>query len=273
MLFRSEYLVDVREFAPGLSAHNAIPSWWLGGSSSFPPDAYCTLTDRNSVDYSDYGLTAWGNFRVPAWMAMGNTEGQKLRCDFMANQMHNRIVTAFAATGRGLDGFAMPCDGDCPQGEDAALREIFARFGSFFTALEPLRDVAVYDSDTNPQNVALHDLARLRRPGMLVAAEDVLAGGLDGYRALVLVHAPAALPPGVLDAFKRFEAAGGIILKDRTSAASLPGRDLGFGYDKEQVHPVWGLAYANGEDEFAHLWKNFKQTREKFLVEIGRAHV
>jgi len=262
----AEYLADVRAMAPDLTSHNAIPSWWLGGSSGYSPAAYRTLTDRNAVDYSDYGLTAWGNFRTPAWMAMGNRGRQKLRCDFMANQMHNRIVTSFAATGRGLDGFAMPCDGGYPQGEDEALRRIFERFGSFFTALEPLRDVAVYDSDTNPQNVALHDLARLRRPGMLVGPEDVLSGGLEGCRVLLLVHAPAALPPGVLEAFERFEAAGGIILKDRTTAASLPGRDLGFGYDKEQVHPVWGLAYANGEDEFAHLWKNFKQTREQFLV-------
>ena len=261
-----EYLADVHAMAPGLTSHNAIPSWWLGGGSSYSPYAYRTLTDRNAVDFSDYGLTAWGNFRVPAWMAMGNRDRQKLRCDFMANQMHNRIVTSFAATGRGLDGFAMPCDGDCPQGEDESLRRIFERFGSFFTALEPMRDVAIYHSDANPQNVALHDLARLRRPAMLVGVEDVLAGGLEGYRVLVLVHAPAALPPGVLEAFKTFEAAGGIILKDRTSAAALPGRDLGFGYDKEQVHPVWGLAYANSEDEFAHLWRNFKQTREKFLV-------
>ena len=262
----AEYLADVHALAPGLTAHNAIPSWWLGGGSSYAPYAYRTLTDRNAVDYSDYGLTAWGNFRAPAWMAMGNRDRQKLRCDFMANQMHNRIVTSFAATGRGLDGFAMPCNGDCPQGEDEALRRIFERFGGFFSALEPLADVAVYDSDTNPQNVALHDLARLRRPAMLVGAEDVLAGGLAGYRVLMLVHAPAALPPGVLDAFTKFEKAGGIILKDRTTAKPLPGRDLGFGYDKDQVHPVWGLAYANGEDEFAHLWKNFKQTREKFLV-------
>lgn len=262
----AEYLADVHALAPGLTAHNAIPSWWLGGGSSYAPYAYRTLTDRNAVDYSDYGLTAWGNFRVPAWMAMGNRDGQKLRCDFMANQMHNRIVTSFAATGRGLDGFAMPCDGDCPQGEDESLRRIFERFGGFFSALEPLADVAVYNSDTNPHNVVLHDLARLRRPAMLVGAEDVLAGALAGYRVLVLVHAPAALPPGVLEAFTKFEKAGGIILKDRTTAKVLPGRDLGFGYDKDQVHPVWGLAYANGEDEFAHLWKNFKQTREPFLV-------
>ncbi|MFM8985714.1 MAG: hypothetical protein ACKONH_06610, partial [Planctomycetia bacterium] len=261
------YLADVRDMAPGLTSHTAIPSWWLGGGNGYSPYAYSTLTDRNAVDYSDYGLTAWGNFRTPAWMAMGNRTRQKLRCDFFANQMHNRIAVSFAATGRGLDGFAMPCDGGIPQGEDEALRRIFERFGSFFSALEPMRDVAVYDSATNPQNVALHDLARMRRPGMLVGPEDVLAGELEGCRVLLLVQAPAAQPPGVLDAFKKFEAAGGIILKDRTTAASLPGRDLGFGYEGQQVHPVWGLAYANGEAEFAHLWENFKKTREKFLVE------
>ena len=263
----AEYLADVRQMAPGLTSHNAIPSWWLGGGSSHAPYAYRALTYRDAVDYSDYGLTAWGNFRTPAWMNLGNRGGQKLLCNFMANQMHNRIVTAFGATGRGLDGFSMPSDGGYPQGEDEALRRLFERFGSYFSALEPLPDVALYDTDTNPQNVAMHDLARMRRPAMLLGPEDVLAGELAKYRVLFLVHAPETLYPGVLDAFRKFEAGGGIIVKDRTCHASLPGRDLGFGYEGEQVHPVWGLAYANGEDEFAHLWKNFKETREKFLVE------
>jgi outer membrane protein assembly factor BamB len=263
----AEYLADVRQMAPGLTSHNAIPSWWLGGGSSYAPYAYRTLTHRDAVDYSDYGLTAWGNFRTPAWMNMGNRNGQKLQCNFMANQMHNRIVTSFGATGRGLDGISMPCDGDYPQGQDEALRRLFERFGSYFSALEPLPDVALFYTDTNPQNVAMHDLARMRRPAMLLGPEDVLAGELAKYRVLFLVSARKPVSTAILDAFRKFETAGGIIVKDRTCHASLPGRDLGFGYEGAQVHPVWGLAYANGEDEFAHLWRSFKETREKFLVE------
>lgn len=263
----AEYLADVRQMAPGLTSHNAIPSWWLGGWSGYSPYAYRTLSQRDAVDYSDYGLTAWGNFRTPAWMNMGNRDGQQLHCNFMANQIFNRIVTAFGATGRGLDGFSMPVDGDYPQGKDEALRRIFERFGSYFSALEPLPDVALYCTDTNPQNVVMHDLARMRRPAMLLGEEDVLAGELAKYRVLFLVSARNPLPSAILAAFKRFEAAGGIIVKDRTCHASLPGRDLGFGYEGAQVHPVWGLRWANGEDEFAHLLKNFKATREQFLVE------
>lgn len=261
----AEYLADVRQMAPWLSSHNAIPSDWLARQD--PGCAFSTLTHRDAVDYSDYGITAWGNFRTPAWLNIGNRDGQKLFCNFMANQMHNRIVTAFGATGRGLDGLSMPVDGGCPQGQDEALRRIFERFGSWFSALEPLPDVALYCTDKNPQNVALHDLARMRRPAMLLGPDDVLAGNLAKYRVLFLVSAKNPLPAAILGAFRKFEAAGGIIVKDRTCHASLPGRDLGFGYEGAQVHPVWGLAYANGEDEFAHLWKNFKATREKFLLE------
>ena len=264
----AEYLADVEQMAPGLTSHNSIPSWWLGGGGSYAPYAYSTLTHRNAVDYSDYGLTAWGNFRTPAWMNMGNRQRQKLLCNFMANQLFNRIVTSFCATGRGLDGISMPVGGDYPQGEDEALLRIFERFGSYFSALDPLPDVALYNTDTYPQNVAMHDLARMRRPAMLLGQEDVLAGELEEYRVLFLVSARDGEPDAVLEAFKKFEARGGIIVKDRTSHASLPGRDLGFGYEGKQVHPVWGLAYANSEDEFAHLWINFKETREKFLTQI-----
>ena len=264
------YLADVKQFAPHLSAHNAIPSWWMSAWNNDPAYAFRTLTHRDSVCYSDYGLTAWGNFRTPAWMNMGNRDGQKLLCNFWANQIHNRVATSFGATGRGLDGFSMPCNGDYPQGEDVALRKIFERFGSYFSALEPLPDVALYRSreeDGNALNVAMHDLARLRRPAMMVSYEDVLDGELSNYRVLFLASQKKPLASGISKAFKAFEARGGIIVKDRTCHASLPGRDLGFGYEGAQVHPVWGLAYANGEAEFAHLWKNFKETREKFLVE------
>ena len=265
----AEYLADVKQFAPNLWAHNAIPSWWMSGWTSDPVYAFRTLTHRNAVCYSDYGLTAWSNFRTPAWMNMGNRDGQKLLCNFMANQLQNRVVTSFCATGRGLDGFAMPCDGDYPQGEDVALRKIFERFGSYFSALEPLPDVALYRSieeNSDALNVAMHDLARLRRPAMMVSYEDVIDGELSKYRVLFLVNQPK-LPSGISKAFKAFEDAGGIIVKDRTCDPSLPGRDLGFGYEGAQVHPVWGLRWANGEGEFAHLWQNFKETREKFLVE------
>lgn len=261
------YLADVRQMAPALTAHNAIPSWWLGGASSYAPYAYGTLTQRDAVCYSDYGLTAWGGFRTPAWMGMGNRDGQRLLCNFFAHRLHNRIVTAFAAAGRGLDGFSMPCDGAIPDGADLALRRIFERFGPWFTTMSPLTDVAIYNTDTNPQNVAMHDLARMRRPAMLLGPEDVLAGELAKYRVLFLISAKKPLHSSILEAFASFASRGGIIVKDRTCLASLPGRDLGFGYEGAQVHPVWGLAYADGESEFAHLWRNFKATREQFLIE------
>lgn len=130
-----------------------------------------------------------------------------------------------------------------------------------------MRDVAVYFSKISPypeqKSVILHDLARLRRPGMLVSEEDVLRGELSKYKVLFLAGLSNPEPRRVVEAFKKFK---GIILKDRTCAEWVPGEDIGFAYDSKQVHRGWGLAYPNGEWEFAHLWKNFIEYREKFLT-------
>ena len=264
----AEYLADARAIRPDLAAHNSNPSWWLARATAYPPAAYAALTHRDAVDYSDYGITAWGNFRVPAYLAMGNGNNQKTRCNFFTTGRPSRIATAFGAAGRGLDGISLALDREHPAGEDAALLRIFERFGSLFTALDPLPDVAVYyGGRAYQESVVLHDLARLRRPGMLLAPEDVVAGKLAGCRVLFLTGIGDGEPDDVLAAFRTFAENGGVILKDRTCAEGVPGRDIGFAYDDSQVHRVWGLAYADGESEFAHLWKNFKATRERPLIE------
>jgi len=291
----AEYLADARKIRPGLTTHSGIPSFWLGGGSSYSPYAYASLTHRDAVDYTDYGVSPWGNFRAPAFLDIVNPRGQKLHCNFMTWGRHSRIVTAFGAAGRGLDGMSLALDNEHPQGEDEALLRIFERFGSYFSALEPLPDVAVYFNGWHQQkSVILHDLARMRRPGMLLGPEDVLAGRLNRpsqnknavlprpgsaeatkgpeigskrYRVLILAGVAEGEPAEVLKAFRAFEADGGIILKDGSCHASVPGRSLGFAYDASQVHNGWGLAWPNGEWEFAHLWKNFKENREKHLVE------
>ena len=256
-----EYLADVRQIAPDLTAHNAIPNFWQGNSQSYAPTAYSTLTHRNAVDYTDYCLPPWGNFRAPAFLAMSNPQRQKLQCEFFThNSRSEQFASAFGAAGRGLDGFSLTS-----AGED--LLRIFQRYGSWFSAHEPLPDVAVYFSGwSNQASVILHDLARMRRPGMLVSPEDVLAGELSRYRVLFLAGIGADESPEILAAFREFEARGGVVIKDSLCHASLPGRSLSFGYDKEQVHNGWGLAYPNGEWEFAHLWKNFKESREQPLI-------
>jgi hypothetical protein len=264
----AEHLADARKIRPDLTAHSGIPDFWLGGGQSYPPCAYSSLTHRDSVDYTDYGIAPWGNFRAPAFLNMGNGQGQKLYCCFATWGRHNRIVTAFGAAGRGLDGISLALEKEHPQGEDEALLRIFERFGPYFSALEPLPDVAVYSNDWPQQKfVVLHDLARMRRPGMVLGPEDVLDGRLKAYRVLFLAGVAEGEPAEVLKTFRDFEAGGGVILKDETCHPSVPGRSLGFAYDKSQVHSGWGLAWPNGEWEFAHLWENFKKTREKPLIE------
>lgn len=267
-----EYLADARTIRPDLTAHSGIPSFWLGKGHSFPPAAYATLSHRDSVDYTDYGISPWGNFRTPAFLGMGNPTGQKTRCSFMTAGRHSRIATAFGAAGRGLDGLSLTLADEHPAGEDAALLSIFERFGPFFSALEPLPDVGVYFSGwSNQASVILHDLARMRRPGVLLSQADVRAGKLAGMKVLFLAAIGEGEPADIVQAFEKFAADGGTILKDGNSAASLPGRPLGFAYDEKQVHGGWGLGGPDGEWEFAHLWKNFKETREAPLAAAFKA--
>ena len=262
-----EWLADALAIRPDLTSHTGIPDFWLGKGHSAPHVAYWSLSHRDAVDYTDYGIAPWGNFRAPAFLGMGNPAGQKTRCSYMTTSRHSRIATAFGAAGRGLDGLSLTLSDPHPAGEDAALLAIFERFGAFFSALEPLPDVGVYSSGwANQASVILHDLARMRRPGMLFSQADVRAGKLAGVKVLVLAGIGEGEPADIAEAFAKFAADGGTILKDGDSAASLPGKSLGFAYDKTQVHNGWGLAYPDGEWEFAHLWDNFKKTREAPLT-------
>jgi len=265
-----QYLADAKVIKPGLTSHTGIPTFWFGGGASYPPNAYSTLTHRDSVDYTDYCRPPWSNFRGPAFLNMNNPQHQKTHMCTAAAGRHARFIVAFGAAGRGLDGFAFPNDRQPVMGDHDALLRIFERFGSYFTALGPLPDVAVYFSKATgwgrQKNVILHDLARLRRPGMLLAEEDVLRGDLEKYKVLFLAAVGEHERQAVRDAFAKFAERGGTIIKDQTVSKSYPGIDLGFAYDKGQLHKGWGLAYPNGEWEFAHLWTNFLQHREKPLL-------
>ena len=267
----AEYLADALAIRPDLTSHTGVPSFWLG-KHSFPPAAYMSLSHRDSVDYTDYGVSPWGNFRVPTFLGMGNPAGQQSRCSFMTIGRDSRIATAFAAAGRGLDGLSLTLADEHPTGEDAALLAILSRFGPFFSALEPLPDVAVYFSGWGEQaSVIIHDLARMRRPGVLLTDDDVRAGKLAGAKVLFLAAIGAGVPADIVAAFEKFAADGGTIVKDGFCDAGLPGRPLGFNYDEEHVHKGWGLGGPDGEWEFAALWHKFKEVREARLVEAFKA--
>jgi len=262
----AHYLKDANIIKPGLTSHSGVPNFWLGGGHSYSPLAYRTLTHRNAVDYTDYCLPPWGNFRAPALLNMGNPDGQPTLCAFFTHDARSeQIPVVFGAVGRGLDGIAI--EQNIHNNETVELLRILERFGSWFSAFDPLPDVAVYFNGWPQQkSVILHDLARMRRPGMLLAPEDVRAGLLAGYTVLFLAGVGDGEPDDILEAFQAFEANGGIIIKDGGCHADLPGRNLGFTYDNTHVHNGWGLAYPNGEWEFAHLWKNFSETRQAFLA-------
>ncbi|MBI2192483.1 MAG: hypothetical protein HYU36_10920 [Planctomycetes bacterium] len=273
----AQYHADASVIRPDATFHSSIPAFWLGNSGSYPPLAFSTLTRRDAVDYTDYGRSPWSSFRVPAFLSMDNPSGQRTQAALCCTGRHARFLQAFMAAGRGLDGFALTSPEFGPfkpsvalESDHVELLRIFERFGSYFRALDPLPDVAVYFSKSSPwpnqKNIMLHDLARLRRPGMLLGQEDVLRSGLKRYKILFLAAIGGNEPRPVLEAFAAFEKAGGVILRDRTCAEGVPGRDIGFAYDGSQVHGGWGLGGPDGRWEFAHLWDNFNKTREPLLL-------
>lgn len=265
-----EYMADVKKIRPDATFHTGIPDFWLGNGQSYPPKAYASLTHRDAVDYTDYGRAPWGDFRAPAFLGMGNLDGQKTQVGFMGYGSHARFITAFGTAGRGIDGFAINSDSDLLSHDHKALLEIFERFGSYFTSLEPLEDVAVYFSKTSPwahqKSVILIDLARLRRPGVLLTQEEVLAGKLNNFKVLFLA-AIGNEPDEIKAAFKKFEADGGYIVKDKYCSEWVSGTSLGFAYDDKHVPGrAWGLGGPDGEWEFAYLWGKFLSDREENLV-------
>jgi WD40 repeat protein len=260
-----EWFADVNEIRPGMTMHDHKSSPSLNG-----PFSWLGKSHRSSVDFSEYFLSPMDCFRSPAVMAMDNRNKQKIQ---IAVQTHGSslvetVPLVLGAAGRGADGIAFSGLNAADAAGGDALPRILERFGSWFTTLDPLPDVAVYDSPSWGARVftVLYDLARLRRPGMMVGPQDVEAGDLLKYKVLLLVGQEMNMPPEILDAFRAFEAKGGVILKDDTCAKDVPGRSIGFAYDKSRVSTGWGGAQAGGEGEF--VWAlSLYLAKEKLLVD------
>jgi len=261
----AEWFADARQMRPELTLHNTKPTGWGQNNVDYPPGAYEGLSHRDALDYSDYCIQAWQNFIIPPILGMGNQEGQKLSMSFMSHggMRAEEIPIAFGAAGRGLDGFALSTSRSA-QSEN--LLRIFERFGSWIAALDPLPDVAIYFNNDAGIRIALHDLARLRRPGMVVSPEDVLAGDLSRYKVLMLLGVKVFELPQIEKAVRDFEAKGDIVIKDQACGEDIPGRTLGLVYAKHN-HGAWHLS-SNGEWPFAVMWDGFKKDREKILEPI-----
>ncbi|MDP6630999.1 MAG: PQQ-binding-like beta-propeller repeat protein [Kiritimatiellia bacterium] len=261
----AEWFADARRMLPDLTLHNTKPTGWGQGNVEYPPITHKGLSHREGMDYSDYCIQAWQNFLITPMLAMGNQAKQKVSMSFMSHPgtRAEEFPILFGSAGRGADSLSMSGPST---GESESLLRIFSRFGSWFTALDPLPDVAIYFNDNGGIRPALHDLARLRRPGMVVSPEDVLAGELSKYKVLMLLGVNAFEHPKIEKAIKAFEASGGIIVKDKACAEGTPGQPLDLVYAK-QNHGAWHLA-SDGEWPFLVMWQQFKGTTEKILEPV-----
>jgi hypothetical protein len=263
-----EWLADAEEIQPGLTWHDHK------SHNSGDGHGWKWMSHRSSVDFSEYYLSPFHHFLGPAILAMDNVDTQKVE---IAIQAHHGIMSEFiplvlGAIGRGADGIAFTGhdEGDA-DGADA-LPRLLERFGTWFRSMKPLADVAVFDSPAGGSTLytVLHDLARIRRPGMMVGPLDVEAGRLAQYKVLLLIGQKMDFPPEILEAFRAFEARGGVILKDDTCAAEVPGKSIGFAYDGSNVAGGWGGAQAGGEGEHVWVWSLFLK-KQKALMEAFAA--
>jgi hypothetical protein len=260
----AEWYADLNEIMPGLTHHAHVSSPGLGGGIQYWE--WHGKTHRNSVDFSEYFLSPFDGWRAPAVMAMDNQERQKIQLAVQSHSMRAEdIPNLFAAAGRGVDGFAFTQFSD-KNTEMIGRGRVFERFGSWFVSFDPLPDVALFWSrNGNAVRTALHDLARLRRPAIMVGPRDVEAGELLKYKVLVLLGVGDELPPETLQAFRAFEAKGGVILKDDACHSNVPGRSIGLAYEGKNVSGGWGGAQAGGEGEHVWVWKLFLEKQETLV--------
>jgi len=266
----NEWLTDVKVIRPGFEMHNHKPTNWLPGGEQYPPMTFENMSHRSALDYHDYCNPPASGWRMPAFLGMGNQAGQKLEMAVFSHMSSSEAVPiVFSGIGRGIDGIYVGYDEDSAW--QTAMFRICERFGSYFTALDPLPDVAFYwTGEHGMASTVLYDLARMRRPGMIVSPEDILAGELSRYKVLLLAGTQAFPTPGIDAAVRAFEAKGGVILKDDSCAKDMPGKSIGFAYTGDRVFGgPWGLG-GDGEWEHVHPWWKFTSAntngKERLLI-------
>jgi WD40 repeat protein len=253
----AEWYADLDEILPGLTHHAHVSSPGLGGGIQYW--TWLGKTHRNSVDFSERSQSPFDGWRSPSVMAMDNREKQKIQLAIQSQGGRAEDIPGlFAAAGRGVDGFAFTGFSDRSDPDMIGRARVFERFGSWFVSFDPLTDVALFCSqNANAVRTALHDLARIRRPATMVGPRDVEAGELLKYKVLLLLGVGDDLPPEILDAFRIFEAKGGVILKDDACHKNVPGRSIGLAYTDKALSSCWGGAQAGGEYEHTYAWQIF----------------
>lgn len=253
---RDEWFVDLKELLPDLQGFATYDSPSLGGGIQYWK--WHGLSHRATVDFSEHMMSPFDGWRAPAIMAMDNREHQKIRLNVDSHGWRSQdIPSLFAAAGRGADAYMLKEISDAAL-EKLGIGRVFQQFGTWFVSFDPLPDVALFPTrDGNAVRTAIYDLARLRRPAIMVGPYDVLAGDLLKYKVLLLLGQKNDYPPEILEAFRAFESKGGVILKDDACDKDVPGRSIGLAYTGNNLGGSWGGAQAGGEYEHTWVYKIF----------------
>jgi hypothetical protein len=254
----SSYLMGL--YAENYAGHNAVlrglvPSLRHTASvnvdheavrkGQYTPSAYAPLDFRYitaGVDYPYQWLFSAALVEVgrkpdqPVWVATPLGTGQDQAA--YPGQSLRMAGHHLAYGGLGL-GLSLESQGEQRQGqarsEDLVRgREFLQRFAALGAACTQVRHVGLLYSRTQlgrqhlvqtldtPQFNAFTTLARLGYTPHFITEEEILAGDLEGLRALVVVNQCFALPAPLMAKLQAFVATGGHILTDRQTTISLP---------------------------------------------------
>ena len=241
------------------------------------------FNDMSAVCYESY--TDFGDWPMSSgftvdW-ARGNT-GKKpvwLTTNWGSSSEGN-AKSLFHAFARGLAGGGMPMQADLDPVEltrRGTAMNFIAQYGALSRDATPEGRVAILSRTARQALVPrgmwqLHvlycHLTRLGFPPVLVADEDVAAGGVPtSVKALVLVDEQVPLEPEVRTAIDKFIASGGKVITAGKSAAEFTGS---IAVDVPVKH-LWELKGFEAGSH-AELWKEFDaQWRGPLAAALGKA--
>ena len=235
---RASARVDQPGLSPDAPIYSSfLPVSWFDQHRYHPSVYFSGLPAATVHAYTDYGFSPFQHvWSLDHWTAGVGDKPRWLTS--MSNGRDILLGQALLAVARGADGLDL--HGDSPA-TSAVLARFLTAHGPFFRALRPESDVAILSSLR--QQVAGGKLVGrwmgytggdyfdlytklwyARRPAALLPEEDVSPEKLKSFKAVFVLGQQARLPEPAMRALAQFTAAGGIIYKDKQTAADFPGR-------------------------------------------------
>ena len=233
-------LTDQPGLSPDAPVYSSfLPVSWFDHQRFWPSTYFSGLPVATVHAYTDYGFSPFQHlWSLDHWSAGLGTKPKWVTS--MSNGRDILLNQALLAVARGADGLDL-------HGSDPVTASVLARFlaayGPFFRALEPESDIAILTSlrqqisgsklvgrwmgYTGGDYFDLYTkLWYARRPAAMLPEEEVTPERLKSFKAIFLVGQQVRLPEPAMQALAHYAQSGGVILKDKATAAEFPGRSF-----------------------------------------------